>query len=169
MWHACLFIGYRSRAESINFIRKIRPKGFQNFHWCLTLRFPEMQFPVVVMSHIVSLVIVIGNLSGAGASYKLISFKNFRERKTRANETRNMRACWSDRLQAYQSFTQNQSQLSYCSLEVVYAVKDCDPCGAILSSQSFCDHRSVYRHSLSVTPETIICHSLPLSVCLSCY
>ena len=23
-------------------------------------------------------------------------------------------------------------QLSYCSLEIIYAVKDCDPCGALL-------------------------------------
>ena len=38
-----------------------------------------------------------------------------------------------------------------------------------LSSQSFCDSRNDYRHSLSVTPETIICLSICLSVslCLS--
>ena len=37
----------------------------------------------------------------------------------------------------------------------------------------FVDLLLLYRHSLSVTPETIICHSvclsLCLSVCLSCY
>ena len=32
----------------------------------------------------------------------------------------------------YQSFLKNHSQLSYCSLEIVYAVKDYDPCGALL-------------------------------------
>ena len=26
----------------------------------------------------------------------------------------------------------NHFQLSYCSLEIVHAVKDCDPCGALL-------------------------------------
>ena len=29
-------------------------------------------------------------------------------------------------------FKKNHSQLSYYSLEIVYAVKDCDPCGVLL-------------------------------------
>ena len=52
-------------------------------------------------------------------------FENFRDR-----EASKMRACWSDWL--YQSFIKNHYQLSYCSLEIVYAVKDCDHCGALL-------------------------------------
>ena len=47
--------------------------------------------------------------------------------KTRASEASHLRACWSAWL--YQSFIKNHSQLSYCSLEIVYAVKDCDSCG----------------------------------------
>ena len=49
------------------------------------------------------------------------------KRKTRASEASQMRSCWSDWL--YQRIIKNHSQLSYCSLEIVYAVKDCDPCG----------------------------------------
>ena len=30
------------------------------------------------------------------------------------------------------NFRKNHSQLSNCSVEIVYAVKDCDPCGALL-------------------------------------
>ena len=48
------------------------------------------------------------------------------KRKTCATEASRMQACWSDLL--YQSFIKNHFELSYCSFEIVYAVKDCDPC-----------------------------------------
>ena len=52
------------------------------------------------------------------------------KRKTCSSEASKVRADWSDWL--YQSFIKNHSQLSYCSSEIVYAVKDCDPCGELL-------------------------------------
>ena len=82
------------------------------------------------------------------------------KRKTRVSEANKMRACWSDWL--YQSFIKDHSQLSYCSLEIVYAVKDCDLGGALLSSKSFCDSRSDY---LSLLGSSAL--SSALSVCLS--
>ena len=54
------------------------------------------------------------------------------KRKTLTSEASQMRACWSAWL--YQSFIKNYSQLSYCSLEIVYAVKDCDSCDRALLS-----------------------------------
>ena len=57
------------------------------------------------------------------------------KRKTRVSKASKMRVCWSDWSKFHKiSFS---AIISYCSLEIVYAVKDCDPCGALLSTVSF--------------------------------
>ena len=65
-------------------------------------------------------------------------FKKFLERKTQnackrseqdasVLEVLELRSDW-----LYQSFIKNHSQVPYYSLDIVYAVKDCGPCGALL-------------------------------------
>ena len=58
--------------------------------------------------------------------------QNVRERSEQDASVLDVLELRSDRL--YQSFLKDHSQLSYCSLEIMIAVKDCDPCGALLFS-----------------------------------
>ena len=58
-----------------------------------------------------------------------------------------MRVCWSDRM--YQSFIKKKS---FLSLEILYAVKDCDPCdGAILYGWSLLGRFFVYDPHVDIT------------------
>ena len=63
-------------------------------------------------------------------------------RKTRVSEASKMRACCLCWL--YQSFIKNHSQLSYCSLEIVYAVKDCDPCSRAILFATYSSQESFW-------------------------